>query len=62
MKKSLRAKRVEYGGKSQLKEVAVFHWQNQPLKVKGKAITSPAWTGPEVFRRFRFPDFKTISI
>jgi hypothetical protein len=27
---------------------------------KGKAIPSQAWTGPEVLRRFRLPDFKTI--
>jgi hypothetical protein len=34
MKKSLRAKRVEYGGTSLLKQVAVFHWQNLTPKRK----------------------------
>jgi hypothetical protein len=29
--------------------------------VKGKAVTLNAWTGPEVSRRFRLPDFKTIG-
>ena len=28
---------------------------------KGKAIPLQAWTGPEVSRRLRFPDFKTIG-
>jgi len=31
------------------------------VKGKGKAIPLQAWTGPEVFRRFRLPDFKTIG-
>jgi len=31
------------------------------LKGKGKAIPLQAWTGPEVSRRLRLPDFKTIS-
>jgi hypothetical protein len=26
----------------------------------GKAIPLQAWTGPEVSRRLRFPDFETI--
>jgi len=30
-------------------------------KGKGKAIPLQAWTDPEVSRRFRLPDFKTIS-
>ena len=29
--------------------------------VKGKAIPLKAWTGPEVSRRLRLPDFKTIG-
>ena len=29
--------------------------------VKGKAIPLQAWTGPEVSRMLRFPDFKTIG-
>jgi len=28
---------------------------------KSKAIPLQAWTGPEVFRRLRVPDFKTIG-
>jgi hypothetical protein len=31
------------------------------VKVKGKAIPLQAWTDPEVSRRFRLPDFKTIA-
>jgi hypothetical protein len=34
---------------------------NNYNKGKGKAITLQAWTGPEVSRRFRLPDFKTIG-
>jgi len=30
-------------------------------KGKGKAITLQAWTGPEVSRRSRLPDFKIIG-
>jgi len=30
-------------------------------KGKGKAIPLQAWTGPEVSRRFRHPDFKKIG-
>jgi hypothetical protein len=30
--------------------------------VKGKATPLQAWTGPEVSRRLRLPDFKTIGI
>jgi hypothetical protein len=29
---------------------------------KGKAIPLQAWTGPEVSRRMRLPDFKTVII
>jgi len=29
---------------------------------KGKAIPLQAWTGPEVSRRLRLSDFKTIGI
>jgi hypothetical protein len=28
---------------------------------KGKAIPLQAWTGPEVSRKLRLPDFKTIG-
>jgi hypothetical protein len=31
-----------------------------PKKGKNKAIPLHAWTGPEVSRRLRLPDFKTI--
>jgi len=37
-----------------------FH-PNQSRNTKGKAIPLQAWTGPEVSRRLRLPDFKTIS-
>ena len=30
-------------------------------KKKGKAIPLQAWTGPEVSRRLRFPEFKTVG-
>jgi hypothetical protein len=30
-------------------------------KVKGKAIPLQTLTGPEGFRRLRFPDFKTVG-
>jgi len=30
-------------------------------KGKGKAIPLQTWTGPEVSRRLRLPDFKTIG-
>jgi hypothetical protein len=29
------------------------------MKIKGKAIPLQAWTGPEVSRKLRLPDFKT---
>ena len=28
---------------------------------KGKAISLQVWTGPEVYRSLRIPDFKTIG-
>ena len=31
------------------------------IKGKGKAIPLQAWTGPEVSRRLRLPDFKPIG-
>jgi hypothetical protein len=46
---------------------ALNHWLLMQLLsvvnavVKGKAIPLQAWTGPEVSRRFRLPDFKTIG-
>jgi hypothetical protein len=45
----------------------VDKWALQEAKIvamntlKGKAIPVQAWTGPEVSRRLRLPDFKTIS-
>jgi hypothetical protein len=35
--------------------------RNSHLEQKGKVIPLQAWTGPEVSRRLRFPDFKTIG-
>ena len=47
------------------------HWEEQAQrketrqrgkgKGKGKAIPLKVWTSPEGSRRFRLPDFKTIS-
>jgi hypothetical protein len=34
---------------------------NNNKEVKGKAIPLQDLTGPEGYRRFRFPDFKTIG-
>jgi hypothetical protein len=31
------------------------------VKGKGKPILLQAWTGPEVSRKLRLPDFKTIG-
>jgi hypothetical protein len=31
-------------------------------RIKGKAIPLQAWTSPEVSRRLRLPDFKTLKI
>jgi len=31
------------------------------VKGKGKAVPLQAWTGPEGFRRLRFPDFVTTA-
>jgi hypothetical protein len=36
------------------------HLQANIVK-KGKAIPLQAWTGPEVFKRFSLPDFKTFG-
>jgi hypothetical protein len=33
----------------------------QIRNVKGKAIALQAWTGPEISRRLRLPDLKTIG-
>jgi hypothetical protein len=30
-------------------------------KVKGKAVPLQAWSGPEVSRKLRFPDFMTTA-
>jgi len=30
-------------------------------KVKGKVVPLQAWTGPEVSRKLRFPDFMTTA-
>jgi len=32
-----------------------------PPKKESKAVTLQAWTGPEVSRRLRLPDFKKIG-
>jgi len=38
-----------------------FHKNIYLGKCKGKAIPLKAWTGPEVSKSFRLPDFKTIG-
>jgi len=35
-------------------------WTDSPTD-KGKAVPLQAWTGPEVSRRLRLPDFKTFG-
>ena len=35
--------------------------QQGKVKCKGTAIPLQAWTGPEVSRRLRLPDFKTVK-
>jgi len=32
-----------------------------PSKCKGKAVPLQAWSGPEVSRNLRFPDFMTTA-
>jgi len=39
-------------------DVKFFHMFS---KVKGKAISLQAWTGPESSRKLRLPDFKPIG-
>jgi hypothetical protein len=36
--------------------------QHVTLEIKVKAIPVLAWTGPECFRRLRFPDFKKKAL
>jgi len=36
----------------------ILHHKNQ---VKGKAVPLQAWSGPEVSRKLRFPDFMTAA-
>jgi len=45
---------------SDIQTVAVS-WQFSVDYIKGKAIPLQAWTGPEVSRRLRLPDFKIIG-
>jgi hypothetical protein len=33
----------------------------EEVKIGGKAVPLQAWTGPEVSRRLRLPDFKTVG-
>jgi len=37
-------------------------WTGGNFFLKGKAIPLHAWTSPEVSRKLRLPDFKTIGI
>jgi len=34
---------------------------SMPLDVEGKAVPLQAWSGPEGFRKLRFPDFMTTA-
>jgi len=43
-------------------EAVFYKAGNESLHIKGKAIPLQAWRGPEVSRRLRLPDFKTIGI
>jgi hypothetical protein len=36
-------------------------WHREGGKGKGKTIPLQAWIGPEVSRRMRLPDFKTVG-
>jgi hypothetical protein len=40
---------------------SVYTYILKRIKGKGKAIPLHAWAGPEVSRRLRLPDFKTIG-
>ena len=35
--------------------------RTRDLPVKGKAVPLQAWSGPEGFRKLRFPDFMTTA-
>jgi len=36
-----------------------YKFQKYILKGNGKAVPLQAWSGPEGYRKLRFPDFKT---
>ena len=38
-----------------------WHWVPLHIIVKGKSVPLQAWTGPEVSRKLRFPDFVTTA-
>jgi len=40
---------------------AVFWLQRVKFNKKGKAVPLQAWSGPEVSRNLRFPDFMTMA-
>jgi len=46
----------EFGDKELCSRRGISGWVK-----KGKAIPLQAWTAPEVSRRMRLPDFKTIG-
>jgi hypothetical protein len=47
-------------GKTIIEEKIIFHIMCTSRR-KGKAIPLLAWTDPEVSRRLRLPDFKTVG-
>jgi hypothetical protein len=47
----------QYGGTSLISPILILVL----LKVKGKAVPSQAWTGPEGSRKLRFADFMTTA-
>ena len=51
-------KTEDAGVSAKLGEIYTNHYT---LKVKGRAVPLQAWTGPEVLRKLRFPDFVTTA-
>jgi hypothetical protein len=57
-----RAFGISFNEKNNAFKISALKFSNKAslvYKVKGKAIPLQAWTGSEVSRRLRLPDFKT---
>ena len=52
---------LSFGAESFAFQSANQKYKDEDIKGKGKAIPLQAWTGPEVSRTLRLPDFKTIG-